>query len=129
MKARRSHRRWVFGACAGGLACMALTPGDVGGCGQPVQELDPERFFAAKKHADCERCQECGYETDACRQACDDRAPTRDSFPEGCVPLVHDGEVCLRRLLSASCREVAGYVADVAAVAPTECDFCPLGAR
>ncbi len=48
------------------------------------------------------------------------------AFPVDCEPLVHDGEVCLRRLLEASCSEYVGYVADAAATVPTECDFCPV---
>ena len=31
------------------LFCAAPTPGDIGGCGQRVQPLGPEPFFAAKK--------------------------------------------------------------------------------
>jgi hypothetical protein len=50
-------------------------------------------------------------------------------FPEGCAPLVHDGEVCLRALHFASCDAYRGYVDDAAPTVPTECDFCPGEAR
>jgi len=50
--------------------------------------------------------------TDACNDACDPYAPIEQSFPEGCVPLVHDGEVCLRALHNASCSDYEGFVSD-----------------
>jgi hypothetical protein len=80
------------------LLCTAPTPGDVGGCGQTPEDLDPERFFARKQRIDCERCRECGLVTERCRLACEDSDAYRPEFPEGCYPLVHDGEVCLRAL-------------------------------
>jgi hypothetical protein len=39
---------------------------------------------------------------------------------------VHDGEVCLRVLLHASCDDYASYMNDRAPAAPSECQFCPL---
>lgn len=107
------------------LFCAAPTPGDVGGCGQDPQELDAETFFASKAGIDCERCQDCRLTTNTCARACDESLilPT---FPEGCVPLVHDGEVCLRALLFASCSDYGGYVADRDPRIPTECNFCPV---
>jgi len=47
------------------------------------------------------------------------------SFPERCLPLVHDGEVCLRALLNASCGDYSQYMSDDSPTAPTECNFCP----
>lgn len=105
--------------------CTAPVPGDIGGCGQPVQELDPEIFFSAKRFIDCERCAECGFPTAACSAACDRELPTATEFPERCLPLVHDGEVCLRVLLAASCADYESYVRDASPEVPTECNFCP----
>ena len=107
------------------LFCTAPTPGDVGGCGQSPAELDPGTFFASKANIDCQRCQECGLTRAACDRACttDDGYPS--SFPENCVPLVHDGEVCLRALLHASCDDYGSYMSDSSPRVPTECNFCP----
>jgi hypothetical protein len=115
----------VLGLLAG-LFCAAPVPGDVGGCGQPTQTLDPGVFFATKKTIDCDRCRECDQTTQTCGRACDTSEPVPETFPEGCVPLVHDGEVCLRALLAASCDDYASYVDDRAPSAPTECNFCPV---
>lgn len=109
------------------LLCAAPVPGDIGSCGQPVQRLDGPRFFGAKKLLDCRRCGECGIPSTTCNRACDGKPAVDESFPEGCVPLVHDGEVCLRALLYASCDDYAGYVDDRSPQVPTECDFCPRG--
>ena len=108
--------------------CAAPTPGDVGGCGQPAAELDPEIFFATKDSFDCQRCDECELSTSACERACGEIL-TQSEFPEDCVPLVHDGEVCLRALLAASCDDYATYVREEAAQTPTECNFCPVDRR
>jgi len=110
------------------LGCMAPTPGDVGGCGQKRQELDEEVFFATKNAIECSRCQECELSTMRCSQACDNDTGGRE-FPEGCLPLVHDGEVCLRRLLDVGCDTFLSYVEDGTSVVPTECNFCPEEAR
>jgi hypothetical protein len=108
------------------LLCAAPVPGDIGSCGQPIQRLDAARFFSAKKVVDCRRCTECELVSAACTDACsDDEAAT--SFSAGCVPLVHDGEVCLRALLYASCDDYAGYLDDHSPQVPTECNFCPRG--
>lgn len=106
--------------------CAAPVPGDVGGCGQEPQELDPEIFFWSKQRIDCEQCRECDLATAACRRACSDRLVQAD-FPEGCVPLVHDGEVCLRALGDGSCEDFRNYMSDLAPTTPTECNFCPVG--
>ena len=105
--------------------CVAPTPGDIGGCGQAPEELDPGVFFATKKNIDCERCRECGLRTERCDEACDSATATETEFPDGCVPLVHDGEVCLRALMIASCDDYATYVTNAGASAPSECNFCP----
>ena len=105
------------------LFCMAPTPGDVGGCGQKPAELDPEIFFSSKANVDCARCRECGLSSASCKNAC--TAPTATQFPDRCVPLVHDGEVCLRALQYASCDDYAAYMSDSSPSVPTECNFCP----
>ncbi len=107
------------------LLCAAPVPGDIGACGQPVEVLDAPRFFAAKKAADCRQCRSCGIRSGACDVACDDNAAPETAFPDGCLPLVHDGEVCLRGLLYASCTDYRGYMDDAHPRVPTECDFCP----
>ena len=94
-------KKWLLLLVA--LLCLAPTPGDVGGCGQPAQELDAPIFFATKKAIDCQQCRRCGFANQTCALACDSSAEVAVSFPEGCLPLVHDGEVCLRRLQHASC--------------------------
>ena len=105
--------------------CAAPVPGDVGGCGQDPELLDPPIFFASKKVIDCQNCQNCEFSTEACRRACDDRVPVERAFPSDCLPLVHDGEVCLRVLLYASCDDYAAFVSDESPTVPTECNFCP----
>jgi hypothetical protein len=107
------------------LLCLAPVPGDIGSCGQTVQALDPGIFFASKKAIDCRRCRECGLSTGQCRSACNGNAPIPEEFPTDCVPLVHDGEVCLRALLHASCDDYSAYMDDTAPEVPTECNFCP----
>jgi hypothetical protein len=107
------------------LFCTAPTPGDIGGCGQKPQELDPGVFFASKEAIDCQRCGECGIESKACRDACQSPDTYPTTFPERCLPLVHDGEVCLRKLQYASCGDYASYMSDVSPSVPTECNFCP----
>ncbi|MEZ4224050.1 MAG: hypothetical protein R3B13_24085 [Polyangiaceae bacterium] len=107
------------------LLNLAPTPGDIGGCGQEPTLLDPPTFFANKKVTDCERCDECGLASDACDDACDPKVPFDREFPAGCLPLVHDGEVCLRALLYASCDDYGSYMSDTAPSAPSECNFCP----
>lgn len=110
------------------LFCAAPVPGDVGGCGQEPADLDPGIFFASKQAIDCERCNDCQLLTQACTRACDPKTPVPRSFPQGCFPLVHDGEVCLRALRAASCDDYAGFVDDRAPTVPSECNFCPLEA-
>jgi hypothetical protein len=110
------------------LFVMAPTPGDIGGCGQEAKLLDAPVFFATKKSIDCRRCADCGLYFDTCALACEPFAPTAQAFPEGCFPLVHDGEVCLRAMNNASCGDYGDFVTDELAKrqTPTECNFCPV---
>ena len=103
----------------------AATAGDIGGCGQPENDLDPGKFFATKQSVDCQRCQECQISTRLCQRSCDVGLIIRD-FEPGCVPLEHDGEVCVDALAAASCADYESFMADSEATAPTECQFCPL---
>ncbi|HEY4159319.1 MAG TPA: hypothetical protein VGM29_14525 [Polyangiaceae bacterium] len=107
------------------LLCTAPTPGDIGGCGQAPDQLDPGVFFATKADLDCRRCQECSLHSSACTRACDNPSSYPSDFPTGCVPLVHDGEVCLRELTYASCADYQDYMSDRSPRVPSECDFCP----
>jgi hypothetical protein len=107
------------------LFCAAPTAGDIGSCNQPEQTLDPNAFFEEKKQIDCEQCTACGLTTQLCKRACSTEPPTPDTFPHHCLPLVHDGEVCIDALAVASCSDYAFYVADQGATTPSECDFCP----
>ena len=102
----------------------APTAGDIGGCGQPEDDLDPGKFFATKQGVDCDRCTACALTTAACGTACAPGLLVRD-FPAGCVPLVHDGEVCVDALAAAGCGDYAQYMADQGSTIPTECNFCP----
>ncbi|HVU05304.1 MAG TPA: hypothetical protein VHE30_26330 [Polyangiaceae bacterium] len=120
-------RRRLGAAIVTALLCAAPVPGDIGSCGQPVQALDAPRFFSAHKTVDCRRCDECAIATKTCDYQCSRNPPLVTAFPADCQPLVHDGEVCLRALLDASCDDYATYVADESPVVPTECDFCPEG--
>lgn len=106
--------------------CAAPTPGDIGGCAQEAQELDPRTFFWSLQDSQCARCQDCGIETAACGRACGD-VLLQTEFPESCVPLVHDGEVCLRALQQSSCADSRDYMSDSEPSIPTECNFCPAG--
>ncbi|HTA91581.1 MAG TPA: hypothetical protein VK745_18485 [Polyangiaceae bacterium] len=120
------HRGQLALALLSFLFCTAPTPGDIGGCGQKPAELDPGIFFASKAATDCQHCGDCGLTSMACKNACDD-SPTSypAAFPDRCLPLVHDGEVCLRALENASCSDYSAYMRDDAPTVPTECNFCP----
>lgn len=107
------------------LFTLAPTAGDIGGCGEQPVVLDARKFFDQKQLIDCQRCTECGLSSDACGRACGPFAELAE-FPAGCFPLVHDGEVCLNALVAAGCDDYASFTSDVAATAPTECNFCPL---
>ena len=114
----------VLAAIALAVLCAAPTPGDVGGCGQNPQTLDPGAFFAEKAAIDCSQCNECAYTSDFCLRACSGE-PSQSAFPAGCSPLVHDGEVCLNALEAASCGDYETYARDTDREAPSECLFCP----
>ncbi len=121
----RGNARWPWLVLALlGAFCLAPTPGDIGGCGQPAQPLDPTIFYDSLYATDCRACEKCGFMTMACKAAC---APPGgpQSFPLGCEPVAHDGEVCLRVLQSTSCHDYASYVSDSAPTRPSECQFCP----
>ena len=107
------------------LVATSPPPGDIGGCGQSARDLDPDAFFATRRATLCGRCEECDLPTETCDRLCEgDDAPM--AFPEGCFPLVHDGTVCLRALLVASCDRVSDLSQERPAI-PSECDFCPAG--
>jgi hypothetical protein len=116
----RARRFWLALCC---LVCLAPTPGDLGGCGQEPRLLGARRFFEEKREVDCSACSTCGIVNRTCSSVCTD--PVTAAFPEGCFPLVHDGEVCLRALSYSTCEEYAGYLDDRAPRIPSECDFCP----
>lgn len=99
------------------------TAGDIGGCNQAAEDLDPQKFFSTKQNLDCERCLDCQIITGACDVACGEAVEA--VFPQGCYPLVHDGEVCLDALQIASCDDYRGFMADQGSTVPTECNFCP----
>ena len=98
--------------------------GDVGACGKTATDLDEAAFRHGRKVVDCRRCQDCGLTTARCTRACDPNDRSDVAFPPTCRPLYHDGEVCLRALLAASCSDYAGYVDDGAPEVPSECAFC-----
>jgi hypothetical protein len=109
-----------------GILSMAPTAGDVGGCGAEVKALDPVSYALARKDMDCERCKECGIGTARCQRACDPAKPTESTIPKTCLPLQHDGEVCIRALAAASCESYSTYVDDVSPSTPSECEFCKI---
>ena len=106
------------------LLCAAPTAGDIGSCGQTAEDLDPIKFFARKGGIDLAKCDECGFAGATCSARRDGQLEAT-AFAEGCYPLVHDGEVCLRALEHADCDEYGQYVRDDAPTVPTECNFCP----
>lgn len=125
MNASTRWLKWGIGFVA--LAfCAAPTPGDVGGCGQEAQELDAEIFFSSLQDSQCRQCRDCGLTTAACERACGD-VLVQSEFPKDCVPLVHDGEVCLRAVQHAGCGDVRDFMSDSSPSIPTECNFCPAG--
>jgi hypothetical protein len=103
---------------------MAPTVGDIGSCGQAVDELDAPTFFIQKARYDCDQCRTCSLAGSLCEQAC--AAAPATAFPMGCRPLVHDGEVCLDALLYAGCDAYAKYMDPADPKAPSECQFCPV---
>lgn len=108
------------------LAVFAAAPtvGDVGGCNDRAVPLDANKFFGARLQIECARCDECGLTTASCRRACDRKTIVPSTFPAGCAPVEHDGQVCLNALEALSC-DAFGDVVAPAPIVPTECDFCP----
>ena len=128
-RASGSARRVLvrLGLALGAALCLAPTPGDIGGCGQAAQDLDPLAFFLSMQSVQCRRCEECRIRTAFCESVCSSIEPGSQiptEFPEGCFPLVHDGTVCLRALTQASCEDHREFAADPPSV-PSECNFCP----
>ncbi len=107
-----------------GLLCLAPTPGDVGGCGREPELLDERAYAETRRATDCTRCTECGIGTARCSVACRTDVAAPLGFPEGCAPLLRDGEVCVRALKAASCESYASYLSDESPQIPTECQFC-----
>ena len=107
------------------LFAAAPTVGDVGACGTAVEPLDAGAFFKQRLDDECRRCDECGYASRTCKRACDKTVPIPTTFPPGCHPVVHDGEVCLRAIEALGCDAFGELVSNVPIV-PTECDFCPV---
>jgi hypothetical protein len=107
-----------------GALLIAPTSGDTGGCGRQASDLDRDVFAAVRKREDCRRCEECGIGTARCMRACDRAAAPDVALPATCRPLLHDGEVCLRKLAAVSCKTFGTYVDDDAPAIPSECAFC-----
>lgn len=123
---RRGSKSWAGRVLLALLAVLSAAPtaGDIGSCGQTAVPLDVTKFSRDKEIIDCSRCGECALSSAACKKACDKKNDVTP-FPEGCFPLVHDGEVCLDALQAASCSDYAGYERDQSPTIPTECNFCP----
>jgi hypothetical protein len=119
----RDRRRHALTMALAVVLGMGPTVGDIGSCGQQADDLDAVTFFDIKAGVDCTRCGECGLRGPRCTRACKD--PPDTTFPAGCRPVVHDGEVCLRALIHASCNDYESYVSETAPTAPGECQFCP----
>jgi hypothetical protein len=120
------RRGWASAALAITLLGFVIAPstGDYGGCNQAPDDLDPGKFFAAKKAIDCKKCHDCNILSDACVQACEPQAGPAD-FPHNCYPLVHDGEACLHMLQGTHCEHYRQFMSDTDPLIPTECNFCP----
>jgi hypothetical protein len=100
------------------------TVGDIGSCSDQATALDLATFQGERKAVDCERCKQCGLVTQTCVDACNPAATSTVAWPLTCLPLEHDGVVCIDALQAASCSAYASYVSDAAPTVPTECDFC-----
>ncbi len=120
---RQTSVRLLFVLGLGAL-CAAPTPGDVGGCGQHPEVLDGPIFFERKRELDCQKCGDCRFDSEFCGDVCSP-ATVAAEFPTGCVPLVHDGEVCLNAIDAAGCDEYEDYSKDQGRLSPSECLFCP----
>lgn len=100
------------------------TVGDIGSCNDQASALDLSTFQAERKAVDCLRCRQCGLTTMWCTAACNPGARSPVTWPDSCLPLAHDGVVCIDALQAASCGDYASYVSDTSPTVPTECDFC-----
>jgi hypothetical protein len=122
-------RRWFVAILFLAPLIAAPTAGDIGSCGSAAEPLGAPEFFVARLSLECERCKDCGYGSRTCVLVCDQVAKKSypRAFPEGCRPVVHDGEVCLRAIEALSCNAFGDLVSD-APIVPTECDFCPASA-
>jgi hypothetical protein len=107
------------------LAILAAAPtvGDVGGCGTKAEPLDATKFFTQRLDLACSRCDECGILAPGCKNACSRNRIVPHTFPEGCNPVVHDGEVCINAVEALSCSAFDDFIER--GIVPTECDFCP----
>ena len=106
------------------LLTAAPTAGDIGGCGAEVEALDVERFAGDERTLVCQKCASCRLLTTRCTLACNGNPAANAPLPSDCVPLVHDGAVCLRAIDEADCSAFAQYVADRSPSMPGECAFC-----
>ena len=122
----RRHRRIELLICVVWAVVFGAGPtvGDVGSCSDTATALDEATFAAERKALDCQKCTACGFTTQACKNACNPKAPSSVAFPSTCQPLTHDGVVCIDALQAAGCSTYAAYVSDVDPTVPTECDFC-----
>jgi hypothetical protein len=102
------------------------TVGDIGSCSDQASALDLATFQAERKAVDCERCRQCELMTQWCANACNANAASPVQWPSTCLPLEHDGVVCIDAVQAASCSDYASYVSDTDPTVPTECDFCHL---
>ena len=118
------RRELAFAAVLALLFGAAPTVGDVGACGRKATLLDESTFAARRKALDCQRCTACGLDTQTCANACDATKPSDVGWPKTCLPLDHDGVVCIDALEAASCNDYASFVSDLAPTVPSECDFC-----
>ncbi len=120
--ARAGSPSWSSGWASCSWRRRSATPA---GAGAPLRELDRDRYASARKHEDCERCQECGSAPRvACARAIRRRSP-RSSLPRD-VPAAP----ARRRGLPARAR--GGLVltptrrtsTTTRRSTPSECDFC-----
>ncbi len=121
----RNHGPRLLVALVAMLFLAGPTAGDIGSCSQKADDLSATKFFGDKQAIDCQQCTDCKITSMACDVACAAATKPATSFPDGCYPVVHDGEVCLDALLAASCDDYRHYMADQGSTVPTECNFCP----
>jgi len=119
-------RRNTLFLCVISILCAAPTVGDVGSCNERADPLGAPEFFGARVDLECGKCRSCGIDSRQCTLVCEQskNGTYPRAFPQGCHPVIHDGEVCLHALDAQSCGDFADVVSD-APIVPTECDFCP----